>query len=176
MRPLHHASVFSPYIFPKYIYFLASLLSRLTVLGYLSILEPVLWQMIPSPSQFFCCRWLHLMENLCLVPMWTLALLKMNECCLLLLKIIPWCHQRSGCRTLLGNGQLTLWSTYLSPDIFVEVKNVRPGIISVHLGMVGVVVVGGHRCCPDWQPEFHKSCLTKKKKQHKAWTICILSH
>lgn len=118
MRPLHHATVFPPYIFTKFIYvyiylFLGSLHSQLTVLGYLSILEPGLWQMGPSLSQcFYCRRWLHLhyavMENPCLVPTWTLALLKKNECCLLQLKISPWCHQWSGCRTLLGNGQLTL--------------------------------------------------------------------
>lgn len=107
--------------------FLASLLSRLTVLGYLSILEPVLWQMVPSLSPFFCRRWLHLhqavMENPCLVPTWTPVRRRRMNAAYSSWKSLP--------DVISGLDAGHSWAMVslpfcLSRGIFVRVKNVRP--------------------------------------------------
>lgn len=136
---------FSPYIFLKYIYFLASLLSRLTVLGYLSILEPVLWQMGPSLSPFFCRRWLHLhqavMENPCFVPTWTPVTRRRMDAAYSSWKSLP--------DVISGLDAGHSWAMVslpfcLSRGIFVRVKNVRPikTLASMRGGGVGAGQTG----------------------------------
>lgn len=87
MRPLHHASVFSPYIFPKYIYifgfpsFTVDSFGLLEYFGTCIVTDDFLTfpaflpQVTPSPVD---CNGKPVFG-----PTWTLVLLKMNECCLL---------------------------------------------------------------------------------------------
>lgn len=145
MRPLHHASVFSPYIFLKYIFFWLPFFHSWQFWA-----TWVFWNLycdrwFPPFLPFFCRRWLHLhqavMENPCLVPTWTPVRRRRMNAAYSSWKSLP--------DVISGLDAGHSWAMVslpfcLSRGIFVRVKNVRPveTLASMRGGGVGAGQTG----------------------------------